>query len=46
MYEICNFYINNKKYTIYDVNKIEGKNSYVGQSDYDKGLIYIEIRFF
>ena len=42
MEEICNFIINNKKYTIYDVNKIEGKKSYVGQSQYDKGLIYIE----
>lgn len=42
MKEICNFKINNKLYTIYDINKIEGKSSYVGQSQYDKGLIFIE----
>ena len=42
MEEICNFIINNKTYTIYDVDKIKGKKSYVGQSQYDKGLIYIE----
>lgn len=43
MYEICSFYINNKKYTIYDVEKIKGKKSYVGQSQYDNGKIFIEI---
>ena len=42
MEEICKFKINNKIYTIYNVKKIEGKNTYVGESDYDKGLIYIE----
>lgn len=42
MQEICSFYINGKKYTIYNVDKIEGKKSYVGQSQYDKGLIFIE----
>ena len=42
MEEICKFNINNKTYTIYDVDKIEGKKSYVGQSQYDDGLIYIE----
>ena len=42
MEEICSFTINNKIYTIYDVDKIEGKKSYVGQSQYDEGLIYIE----
>lgn len=42
MEEICKFNINNKTYTIYDVDKIEGKKSYVGQSQYDKGLVYIE----
>lgn len=46
MQEICSFQINNHVYTIYDVDKIEGKNSYVGQSQYDKGLIYIEKRKF
>ena len=42
MEEICNFTINNKTYTIFDVDKIEGKKSYVGQSQYDKGKIFIE----
>ena len=42
MEEICKFNINNKTYTIYDVDKIEGKKTYVGQSQYEKGLIYIE----
>lgn len=42
MQEICNFNINNKTYTIYDVDKIEGKKSYVGQSQYDEGNIFIE----
>ena len=42
MQEICSFQINNKTYTIYDVDKIDGKNSYVGQSKSDKGIIYIE----
>lgn len=42
MEEICSFVINNKVYTIYDVDKIEGKKTYVGSSDYDTGHIYIE----
>lgn len=42
MNEICSFEINNKTYTIYDVDKIEGKKSYVGQSQYDEGNIFIE----
>lgn len=42
MTEICSFNINNKTYRIYDVDKIEGKNSYVGQSQYDEGNIFIE----
>ena len=42
MIEICGFKINNKIYTIYDVDKIEGKPSYVGQSDYLDTNIYIE----
>ena len=43
MYEICSFEINNKIYTIYDVDKIKGKKSYVGKSQYDNGKIFIEI---
>ena len=44
MEEICKFTINNHTYTIYDIDKIEGKDSYVGQSQYEKGIIYIEKR--
>lgn len=42
MEEICSFYINGKRYTIYNVDKIEGKKSYVGQSIYDYTDIYVE----
>lgn len=42
MEEICKFMINNKIYTIYDVDKIEGKKSYVGSSNYDSNEIFIE----
>ena len=42
MKEICNFTINNRIYTIYDVDKIEGKQSYVGRSDYLSTDIYVE----
>jgi hypothetical protein len=34
MEEICQFIINDRIYTIYDVDKITGKNTYVGRSDY------------
>lgn len=42
MKEICKFIINNKIYTIYDVDKIEGKDNYVGRSHYDDRTIYVE----
>jgi hypothetical protein len=42
MEKICDFYINEKKYTIYNVDKIEGKDSYVGQTDYLSTDILIE----
>jgi len=42
MEEICQFIINNKIYTIYDVNKITGKENYVGRSHYDDKTIYVE----
>lgn len=42
MEKICEFKINGKVYTIYDVDKIEGKNSYVGRSTYDDRKIFIE----
>ena len=42
MKEIINFEINGKKYTIYDVDKIEGKSSYIGETRYKEGIILIE----
>jgi len=42
MEEICKFEINNKIYTIYNVDRITGKNTYVGRSNYDDRNIYIE----
>jgi len=42
MEEICKFEINGNVYTIYDVYKIEGKNSYVGRTNYDIGEICVE----
>ena len=46
MKEICSFTINNKVYTIYDVDRIEGLQSYVGRSDYISTDIYIEYNTF
>ena len=42
MEEICSFVINNHIYTIYDVDKITGKENYVGRSNYEDRTIYIE----
>lgn len=42
MEEICEFEINGKIYTIYDVHKIDGKNTYVGSTNYDLGEICVE----
>ena len=42
MKEICKFEINNRIYTIYDVDKIQGKENYVGRSRYNERDIYIE----
>lgn len=42
MEEICSFVINNHIYTIYDVDKIEGKENYVGRSHYEDKTIYVE----
>ena len=42
MEEICKFTINNRIYTIYDVDKIQGKKSYVGRSRYNERDVYIE----
>ena len=42
MRRICSFIINDRLYTIYEVDKIEGKKSYIGQTQYDVRTIYIE----
>lgn len=42
MEEICKFIINDRIYTIYDVDKITGKNSYVGRSHYEDKTIFVE----
>ena len=42
MEEICQFIINDHIYTIYDVNKIQGKKNYVGRSHYEDKTIYVE----
>ena len=42
MEEICRFTINNNIYTIYNVDKISGKDNYVGRSHYDDKTIYVE----
>lgn len=42
MEEICSFIINDRVYTIYNVNKIKGKESYVGRSNYEDRNIYVE----
>lgn len=39
---ICDFWIKEKYYKIYNVDKIEGKITYVGVTDYDTGKIFIE----
>lgn len=42
MEKICDFVINKHIYSIYDVDRITGKNSYVGRSDYEDRTIYVE----
>ena len=42
MEKICQFVINKHIYTIYDVDKITGKENYVGRSHYEEKTIYIE----
>lgn len=42
MEEICKFTINDRIYTIYNVDKITGKDSYVGRSRYNERDVYIE----
>jgi len=42
MRKICEFEINENRYSIYDVNKIEGRNTIVGRSDYNELTIFVE----
>ena len=42
MEEICQFIINGNVYTIYDVDRITGKENYVGRSHYEDKTIYVE----
>jgi len=42
MEEICKFEINGYIYTIYDINRITGKENYVGRSHYEDKTIYVE----
>ena len=42
MEEICEFEINNNIYKIYDVDKITGKENYIGRSHYEDKTIYVE----
>lgn len=42
MEKVCEFTINNRIYTIYDVDRITGKDSYVGRSRYNEQDIFIE----
>lgn len=39
---ICSFRINNRVYDIYNVDKIQGKKTFVGVTDYEKKEILIE----
>ena len=39
---ICKFVINWNLYEIYNVDKIEGKKTYVGETDYKNRTIFIE----
>jgi hypothetical protein len=42
MTKILEFYYKDKPYTIYETDRIEGKNSYVGETRYEEGIILIE----
>lgn len=42
MQKIIDFIINNKIYTIYDIDHIKGKKTYVGESRYEEGVVLIE----
>lgn len=40
--EVCSFEINGRVYTIYNVEKIQGKESRIGEASYEDTNIYIE----
>ena len=42
MTKILEFYYKDKLYTIYETDRIDGKNSYVGETRYEEGIILIE----
>lgn len=42
MQYICNFKINNRIYKVYNVDRIQGKKTFVGQTDYQTREILIE----
>lgn len=42
MHKVCDFEINGNRYTIYDVDRIEGRKSIVGRSDYKDLTIFVE----
>ena len=42
MTKILEFYYKDKPYTIYETDRIEGKNSYIGETRYEEGIILIE----
>lgn len=39
---VMKFTINDKVYTIYNTDEIKGKSSYIGETRYDRGLVFIE----
>ena len=42
MKKICEFEINNRIYTVFNVKKVTGKKSYVGRTNYETRELWIE----
>lgn len=42
MKEIIEFSIKNKIYKVFDTDKIEGKDSYIGETRYEEGIVLVE----
>ena len=40
---IMRFTINNKLYTVYDVDRIEGKETYIVETQYNERIVLVEI---